>query len=138
MNLRYSFWITTTALLGGGAYAGYVQPAAVDVDLVNQFAQGDQLTARTADNDLDLIGCGIRVVDVDGSTFEWGFCQAQDSEGDQITCFTESPVLLERIRGLSTYSFITFSWQVNAPFGEECIRVGFSTQSFYLPKEKAK
>ena len=42
--------------------------------------------------------------------------------------------MLDAISGSSDFSFLTFSWE-----GEEddatCIRIGFSTQSFYLPKK---
>jgi len=40
------------------------------------FAQGDLWTARTADNDVEFIGCGTRVLDDGaGGTFLFGFCR---------------------------------------------------------------
>lgn len=96
--------------------------------------QGDQLTARTADNDVEFIGCGIRIFDDGGAAFTFGFCQAGDSAEVQITCFTENPALLEAMRAASAYAFITFSWEDDGSGGAECLRIGFSTQSFYLPE----
>lgn len=138
MQVKYLLLTVASTLLAGGAYAGLVQPAPVMVDLNNMFAQGDQLTARTADNDVEFIGCGIRIFDDGGNAFTFGFCQAQDSAEVAITCFTFNPDLLEAMRAASAYSFITFAWQDDGAGGAECVRIGFSTQSFYLPDPNIK
>lgn len=132
MKIRHILSMTVLTLLAGFAYAGLVAPAPVVIDLDNRFAQGDQFTARKAMNDHEFIGCGSRTLD-DGviPLFRFGFCQAVNSEGDEIVCFTERASLLDEIRATSAYAFITFSWDEN----DECTRVGFSTQSFYLPKK---
>ena len=130
--MKTRVWLTVAALslMGGVAYAGFTQPAPVDVDLVNMMASGDQWTARTADNDVDLIGCGIRVFsDGMGGTFQFGFCQATDSAGESGFCSTQDAGLLDAMKATSAFAFITFSWDAN----DECTRIGFSTQSFYLP-----
>ncbi len=134
MKIRYLISITALTLLAGLAFAGFVQPAPVVVDLVNMTALGDQFTARTAADDVSFIGCGIRVTD-DGVNppFSFGFCQAGDSEENQITCFTMNPNLLATMGAGNDFSFITFSWQDGGFGGTECIRIGYSTQSFYLP-----
>ena len=94
------------------------------------FAQGDQWTARNSDNSGDLIGCGIRNLDDGmGGSFSFGFCQATDSDGDAITCTSFNEDLFDTIKANNSYSFITFGWDAN----DECTRIGFSTQSFYLP-----
>lgn len=122
--------------MAGVAYAGLVQPAPVDVDLTNFFAQGDQFTARQSAGDTQFIGCGSRTFDDGlGSSFKFGFCQAEDADGDSVTCFTQNPVLLDAMRSTSDYAYITFSWRDDGAGGAECIRVGHSTQSFYLPKK---
>lgn len=117
------------------ASAGLKQPAPVVIDLVNMIATGDQVTARIADDDVSFIGCGIRVTD-DGVNppFAFGFCQAGDSEENQITCFTQSPNLLQAMGANSDFAFITFNWDENG----DCTRVGFSTQSFYQPNFTTK
>jgi len=140
MKIRHLITTTTIlTLLAGVAFAGLKQPAPVEVDLVNMFAFGDQVSARNAKDDVSFIGCGIRVFD-DGvfPPFAFGFCQAGDSEENQIVCFTESPNLLNAMGAENDFSFITFSWQDDGFGGAECTRVGFSTQSFYLPKFKTK
>ncbi len=119
-------------MLGTSAYAGFAQPAPVDVDLTNGFAQGDQLTARfDADPDV-FIGCGSRTIRTGSGTFRTGFCQAADAADETVTCFTQDPDLIDAIKALSDFAFITFSFIDDGAGGFECRRVGSSTQSFYL------
>ena len=120
--------------MAGVAYAGLTQPAAVLVDLDGMSAQGDQYTARTSKNDIELIGCGVTLID-DGVNppFTFGFCQATDSEGVEITCFTQNANLLDAMRATSAFAYISFSWQDDGFGGAECTRLRYSTQSFYLP-----
>ncbi len=135
MKIRNLLSITALTLIAGVAFAGLVQPAVVFIDEANMFAQGDMWTARTANNDVEFIGCGIRVFD-DGASppLFFGFCQAQDSAEVLIVCFTESADLVEAIKAISDTSFLTFSWNASL----ECTQIGTSTQSFYLPKFKTK
>ena len=121
------------AMIATSANAGFTQPAEVEVDLVNGLAQGDQVSARyTADNP-QLIGCGMRRRALPaGGYFDNGFCQATDAAGDTIICTTTDAGLIEAMRASGEYGFITFSWDVAT---QECTRVGFSSQSFYLPKK---
>ena len=134
MKTIYLILITVLTLLAGTAYGGFVQPALVLVDLVNMAAFGDQYAARTSDGDIELIGCGSRSIDDGtGNPFRFGFCQATDADGDAITCFTQDADLLDEMRANSDYAFITFGWQDDGFGGAECTRVGYSTQSFYLP-----
>jgi len=136
MKIKHLVSIVVATLLAGVAFAGLVQPALVTVDLVNMSALGDQFAARTSADDTQLIGCGTRSFDDGtGNAFRFGFCQASDADGDEITCFTQNDVLLDEMRANSDYAFITFNWQDDGFGGAECIRVGFSTQSFYLPKK---
>jgi hypothetical protein len=138
MRIRNLLSIAALLLIAGGAYAGLSQPTEVVINFDNMFAQGDQNAARTAKDDVSFIGCGIRVLDDGVNSFAFGFCQAGDSEDNQITCFTENPNLLQTLGAMNDFSFVTFSWQDDG-FGEaECTRVGFSTQSFYLPNVTTK
>lgn len=119
------------ALLSSAAVAGFVQPQPVDVDLTNRGALGDMVTARYSKNDVDFIGCGIRKIsDGAGGIIDFGFCQAQDADEESITCFTQDAGLLDAISSSTDASFITFSWDED----DQCTRIGFSNQSFYLPK----
>ena len=119
------------ALISSAAVAGFVQPFPVDVDLDNRIANGDTVTARYSKNDVELIGCGIRnLSDGAGGVFEFGFCQATDADEENIVCSTLDPGLLDAVKASSDFSFITFSWDEN----DQCTRIGFSNQSFYLPK----
>ena len=124
------------------ALAGFTQPQEVDVDLTNQTALGDQVTARyNADPDV-YIGCGMRRTRTGGGLIvNTGFCQAKDAADELVTCFTEDSELLDAIASSSDFGFITFSWNnipgplPGDPPSAECRRIGFSNQSFYLPKK---
>lgn len=121
------------AIMAGAAHAGLTQPAEVDVDLATNLALGDQVSARYSANATEFIGCGIRKIqDGAGGYFTFGFCQAEDAAGDEILCTTEDAGLLDVISSSGDYGFITFSWN---PTTLECSRIGFSNQSFYLPRK---
>ncbi|MEO1243225.1 MAG: hypothetical protein AAFX54_15045 [Pseudomonadota bacterium] len=120
-----------TALLSSAAFGGAVQPFPVEVDLVNLTANGDMVTARYSDNKVELIGCGIRKIeDGAGGVFSFGFCQARDADDVRGFCNTQNADLLDAIYASADYGFITFSWNEDG----QCTRIGFSNQSFYLPK----
>lgn len=123
-----------STLLTGVAYAGLYRPVPVTIDLDNRVAQGDQYSTRTSADAGAVIGCGIRMIDAIGVPFEFGFCQAAVGPDTQVTCFTQSPELLEVMRSTTSFAFISFSWDENA----DCTQIGFSTQSFYLPEFKTK
>ena len=133
MKARYVLISAILAIISSIAVAGRVQPAEVIINLDNMVAQGDMWTARTADNDVELIGCGVRRFDDGIDVFSFGFCQARDANDVFVVCFTSSEVLLDAIEGSSDFSFLTFSWSGDDPDDFECTRIGFSTQSFYLP-----
>ncbi|MCA8889974.1 MAG: hypothetical protein R3C40_03715 [Parvularculaceae bacterium] len=109
------------------AYGGYVQPYPVEVDLTNMIASGDTVTARYADNKTEMIGCGARRYQ--GGT-AWAFCQARTAKGEQILCTTFDQYLVDTVASSADFGFITFSWNKS----DECTRIGFSNQSFYLPQ----
>lgn len=122
------------------AMAGYTQPAPVTITLEadgSGTAIGDMVTARFSDNDVEVIGCGIRVYDDGaGGTFQYGFCQATDSMETRGFCSTMRSDILDTMKATGDYSFVTFAWNAAG----ECTHVGFSTQSFYIPEhtDKAK
>lgn len=138
MKARFAVALGVLSLFSSVAVAGLVQPANVQV-VQNADgsgrASGNMVTARFADNDVEMIGCGVRVLDDGaGGTFEWGFCQATDSADVGGFCETTRPDLLASMKATSDYSFITFAWN---PDGE-CRAIGFSTQSFYIPQYRDK
>lgn len=126
------------ALLSSLTLAGLVLPSEVIITLNDDGSgsvRGDMLTARVSDNDVEFIGCGIRSFDDGaGSAFEFGFCQATDAAELNVICTTQNAGLLDSMRTINDYSFITFAFD---DLGE-CTNIGFSTQSFYLPNKKAK
>ena len=117
------------AFVSANVLAGATEPQPVVIDTEGRTAQGDMVTARTADNLLEDIGCGIRVFDID-PVVKLGFCQAREASGQIATCITENPEMVDVIASLNDASFISFSWN-DSSF---CTRIGVSTQSWYLPK----
>jgi len=141
MNTKTLWLLPALLLIAVTAQAGKVQPAPVIIDIdpvtLNGFASGDMISARNSDNEFEFIGCGTRASeDGVGGVFQWGFCQASVEEGGSKNCTTTNVALLEGINVLSDSSFITFSWTDDGEDGLTCIRVGSSTQSFYLGKGK--
>lgn len=116
------------------AMAGLKNTQPVDVTLESDGsgnALGDMVTARFDGGPDEFIGCGIRVYsDGAGGSFEFGFCQAEDADGDRAFCNTQDKALLQAMKSTSDFSFITFGWNSDG----ECTRIGFSTQSFYIPE----
>ena len=125
-------------LVATTGFAGYFQDVPVIIDFNSGFSEGNQLTAKTAPNDVEYIGCGVRNFNDGAFSFRFGFCQAGDAAGNEVFCDTQNPSLVDDIGSMSDYAYITFSWREVAPDVYECIRVGSSTQSFYLPEKKAK
>ncbi len=127
--------ITATALCLASpmASAGLYQPAPFVFDPANRVAAGDMYSVRISDNTGDFIGCGIRAYD---NGFTTGFCQAGTgtNDGEFFTCFTDNPTLLEALKAISAFSFITFRWDADG----NCTHIGNSTQSLYLPSWKDK
>lgn len=120
------------ALVSTAAIAGYVQPAPITIDAVARFAGGDQVTARYSKNKVEFIGCGMRhISDGAGGIYTYGFCQASDAAGVQAFCSTEDAGLIAAMASSGDFGYISFSWNE----AEECTRIGFSNQSFYLPKK---
>lgn len=131
MKFKLTMAGMAAALFASTAFAGQVQPAPVMVDLDNRAAQGDMVTARYSKNDVEFIGCGTRnVSDGVGGLIKFGFCQATDADEVNIVCFTQDAGLVDSMAASGEFAFITFGWDEN----EECTRIGFSNQSFYLPE----
>ena len=142
MNMKKIWILPALLLITITAQAGLVQPAPVVIDFDNNFASGDLISARNSENEFELIGCGIRAIEFGGGdVFQRGFCQARLAEGTveepgNVVCFTENVALMEGINILSDSSFVTFSWTDDGTGALTCTRIGSSTQSFYLGKDK--
>ena len=125
-------------LFSVGAVAGLVNPFPVSIttnDDGSVSANGNMATARFSENEVEYIGCGTRTVDLGGGdTFIFGFCQAGDSDEAEAFCSPENPEVLQAIKSISSYSFLSF---LASDVGD-CLRVGVSTQSVYIPSGKVK
>lgn len=126
--------IVLLAILGAFsavAFAGYIQPAPVQI-MMNPdgsgTASGDMVSARFADNDGVIIGCGIRTY-TSGAPSSYAFCQATDDTGVRVMCTIFDSDLKNGLDSIGDYSFIIFSWNADG----ECTHMGSSTQSMYMP-----
>lgn len=131
MKLMILMGTTLLVLSSSLAYAGAVSPASVEVEVFpdgSGFARGDMVTARTSDNEYELIGCGIKGFASGGVSMS-GFCQAADSEDNYVSCSTWKPHLLEVMKAIGDYSYVRFDFDDDG----KCTRLDFSTQSLYLP-----
>lgn len=130
--MKRIIFVLTSLLCAATAYAGLVQPAPVTID--GNTATGDMVSARFSANDIEYIGCGVRsFADSPTTVFSFGFCQAVNAAGDNLFCATENPALVETLRSVADFSFITFS----VDDAGDCVGIGISTQSFYIPASLA-
>jgi hypothetical protein len=130
MNIREIVTIAGLVLLSATAVAGRVQPVPVQIDLFGDGSGrviGNMTTARYSENDVEFIGCGTRN---SGDGFQFAFCQASDAEANAVFCSTENPELVAAVRAIADQSFIIFRFDAVG----ECTFMGFSTQSYYLPR----
>ena len=114
--------------------AGAVIDIPVTIDNETMMASGNMKTARFSANEQEQIGCGTRASETSAGVFQWGFCQARIDEATTAFCSTDNPELVDKIRNINDYSFVSFRWN------EEgfCTYLGFSTQSQYIPEYKDK
>ncbi|GLS25914.1 hypothetical protein [Marinibactrum halimedae] len=121
-----------------GAIAGAYRPVPVEVQIETDeegnvrysSGQGDMLSARNTDNDYTMIGCGIRGFNNGEESVSMVYCQAVEDEDILANCTSTNPELIEAVKAISPYSYISFSAEY-----EECTRITVSTQSFYLPED---
>ena len=133
MKLKHVISAVALTVVSTVASAGLYSPQAVILDMTNRVASGDMLTARDSLNPFAFIGCGVRY---GSGGLIFAFCQAGvgEAEGEFFTCFTDNPTLVDAIKSISDFSFITFAWDVDG----NCTRIGNSTQSFYVSDLKSK
>jgi hypothetical protein len=134
MRTRQLLAIGALVLGSSVAMAGLVNEFPVAVTLNpdgSGTAAGNMATARFSKDIVQYIGCGIRRFDDGvGGVLVFGFCQASTATGVVGFCESENPALLASVGDQDDYSFITFSWNADG----ECLSIGNSTQSFYIPK----
>lgn len=145
--------MASSLMFSMSAFAGNSAPKPVTIDFEARKASGDMFTARSTEDSNLLIGCGFSAY----ADYSWIFCQAgdptaeiaNDPEIPFVGCWTDNPTMMEAVRVISAYSYISFEWNEDAPeddpFWNTCSRVYVSSQSQYLPftpvekeKEKAK
>jgi len=119
--------------LSGTAVAGKYNENLVEIFAEDMMAYGSMTAARFSKNKDELIGCGTRTFTFeDGTSYEWGFCQASLAEEENVMCSTEDANLIRQINSVTDNSYIVFQWNEEG----QCTHVGHSTQSFYIPGKK--
>ena len=136
MRMKQLTGIGVLALGASVAMAGLINESPVLVTLNpsgSGSASGSMSSARFSKNDVEYIGCGIRRFDDGlGGVVTFGFCQASTATEVLGFCESENPTLLASIGDQDDFSFITFAWDATG----ECVSIGNSTQSFYIPPVK--
>jgi len=111
-------------------WAGSTIDFFVEIDLVERSAKGNMVDARFSEKEHERIGCGLSAMTFsNGETAEQGWCQASLSKGENTICFTENPILLDTIKAIDDYSYISFKWNKLG----DCDFIHASTQSQYIP-----
>lgn len=112
------------------AWSGSTSDILVEIDLVERSARGNLLDARFSANEFERIGCGISSFAFpNGETSQQGWCQASLTKGENTICFTENWALLDSIKAIDDYSYISFRWDKLG----DCSSIYVSTQSQYIP-----
>ena len=140
MKLIQSAFLAGALVFSFSAFSGEIASFSVFIDLENGYAEGDMFTARSSENSLENIGCGRRIADFEiipgtGLT-DYAFCQATNSEGQYVQCFTTDPAKMEVIATASAYSYLLFAFDPSTPIAEniyDCKAIWISHQSRYLP-----
>ena len=158
-------FVTLIVFVSGNAMAGNYSDVPVEIFYPDNDpaeapfgAYGSFNSARFSDNDIEVIGCGVRRVSDDaefgGPSF--GFCQARDATDAVYSCATFDLDLMESVNAASTNSFVLFYGRPFDPANpgeieylqdirgaqQYCTVVQVSTQSMYifdskeLPKDK--
>ena len=131
MSVRQRLGLLSLLLVSTGVFAGEATEVPLEIDELARTAKGNMVTVRFSDNEVDVIGCGTRAkVFTDGNLSHYAFCQAVSAAGDRAFCETENVELVNTIRQISDYAFITFKWDEN----NQCTYFGTSTQSKYIPQ----
>jgi len=124
--------IVTSLIFSLNAFAGEsrTDPVEIIVDGAEGVARGALYPTRSSDNDVEVIGCGIKR---NQSGLIFGFCYAKDADGVDVTCFIEDESVAEAIYAMTAYSFIQFLWD-----GDTCVRLDITNYSLNLPYVKPK
>ena len=129
MIKRFIQTVTTVFLFSSVAWAGVTSYQPVEIDIDNMSAKGNMVDARFTANKFERIGCGLSTyVYSDGETSVQGWCQVSLSEGKNTICFTEVPDMLEMIKSIDDYSYISFRWDKSG----DCSFIHISTQLQYI------
>ena len=125
--------VTTLLCVTPIAQAGVSQPWDVEVNFEEGYASGDLQSARWDFHDNVFIGCNAQThILSDDFRFDYGYCQAEDSNGDFVFCSTHDSDLVGRMSALNDTSWISFYFHGNEKDGYTCTSVKSSTTSFYL------
>jgi hypothetical protein len=92
----------------GIAYAGYKTTYLVSVDAPNRTAYGSMGDARASSDSLQYIGCSYAGY----STYGSGTCNARNSAGQSVYCYTSDAPMLAAIASVND-GYLYFQWDAN-------------------------
>jgi hypothetical protein len=109
----------------GTALAGYRTSVPVTVDVYSRRASGTIADARASTDSTQFIGCAVYGY----STVAQGVCEAQNSKGVNVYCYTTDAPMITAISSVRD-GYLTFTWDANG----KCTYVYTSNNSAYAPK----
>jgi hypothetical protein len=128
--------VTSVAFFSTITIAGSISEIPVTVTLNEDGSgsmSGSMSTARFSDNDVEFIGCGTRNIDAgQPELVRFAFCQGGTAAGEEGFCSTLNPALVDILDAIADNSFVLVNFDANG----DCISIGLSTQSFYIPDGK--
>ena len=146
MKTLKAIFVAISFLISITAFAGERLDYPITVDLENGVVSGSMWGVRSSDDDVQMIGCGRVINDDEGWNF--GYCQAFDTDGVFVGCAFFDEKYFNLISSINAYSYIQFEFDgVELPgWGEgwsSCTALTITAKSSYLPftpteKEKSK
>lgn len=134
MNVKVIAIGALLSLVSMGAMAGAVSVSPVSIDFPeggSPEASGNPLAARNDKSDNTFIGCAVRYWAGQPQPY-YGICEAEDANGVYAACTTTDAGLVDVIKGMSSFSYISFSSD-----NGNCYYIGTSTMSYFLPDLKS-
>jgi len=159
MKTVFGLFAAGMLLVSSIVFAGesYIHDPAVTIEFFEDesgWASGQMWSARSSKNDVELIGCSYKAMEVPDGTggifvYKWGFCQAQDVNEVRVACFSDNPELLDAMQATTAFAWVAFVFtkldpdffyhpELRPEGARRCTRLDYSTQSIHLPEFTTK
>jgi len=143
MKALKTIFVAISFLISITAFAGEQQSLSVIIDLDAGVAQGSMWTARSSDDDKQMIGCARSIGEYEPPEDDFGYCHAIDADGVLVGCVFYDQKYYDAVSSINAYSYIKFGFDGGPGEYSNCTMLVVSAKSSYLPftpieKEKVK